>query len=83
MFEQIVKALEAARIPCRAKLGTDNSTTIELGFDYPDELANKVWDAVEPLGVDVDVCADASMQTTKVVTIAGGPKRHSSFGRRF
>lgn len=78
-YDDLIKALEKAKVPCRVKLSKD-SITIELGFNYPDRLADKAFDACEAAGIDsnkCNICAEESgghvLDSKRVM---GGPKRH-------
>ncbi len=78
-YPDLVKALTAAKVPCKVKLLADE-LVVECGFDYPDEIGDKVSDAIESIGLksnDVTICADQGGGTVIESTrIAGGPKRY-------
>ena len=71
-FDEVVEILKENKIPCRVKELNDG-IWVELGFDYPDELANKVFELV-----DVGIAAEISggIQNPRSTLIAGGPKRY-------
>jgi len=85
-FRKVVAELEKRRIPCKVQLmqfGGRLNIDVLCGFDYPDSLFDKVSDASDAVGVDVDVSADQSGGTTlDSERIAGGPKRYER-GRRW
>jgi hypothetical protein len=72
-FKAVVGKLVAAKVPCRVRLTTDNSVIVELGFNYPEEMAFQVWDVA---GDEVEVCAEVSTEFLATAVVAGGPKRH-------
>lgn len=78
-FEEFAKALEKAKVPCKMKLMKDN-IVVECGWNYPDKLADKIWDAGEKLGIEynqIEVCAEQSGGTVlDTKRINGGPKRY-------
>lgn len=72
-FQDAAAKLEQAGIQCRLRMTTDEQLHVECGFNYPEEMANQVWDAV---GDDVSVCAEMSADFKASKDILGGPKRH-------
>lgn len=74
-YEKLVKSLTDAKI--NGKLSIDNEEYhIELGFNYPDKIANKVWDVADKLGINIEVCAEYSSSSKRnIKRINGGPKR--------
>lgn len=69
-FEKVVQLLSDAKIKCRVRLVDDNSITVELGSNYPDELASRVWDILGD--IEVDICASVSANFLKTKNIEGG-----------
>jgi len=68
---------------------SDHDIIVELGFDYPDELAHVSFDVAEQCGIssrEISVCAESSgHKSIKICTINGGPKNWrlmSRYGRR-
>ena len=72
----LVKKLTEKKIPCRLKVA-DDKTIILLGAYYPDSLCDKVYDILESLGMEAEICADYSGGSVqKNISINGGPKRY-------
>jgi len=72
----LVKKLTEKKIPCRVKVA-DDQTIILLGAYYPDSLCDKVYDILESLGMEAEICADYSGGSVqKNISINGGPKRY-------
>ena len=78
-FDEFVQGLREAKIPAKVKL-IDSQFVIELGFDYPDELFDKIADVAEKLNIgydQFDVCAECDGGTIeRSCSINGGPKRY-------
>jgi len=75
-FELLVKELEKRKVPCRVKQ-TNFGLDIECGWNYPDSIANKAFNAIEAAGVNADVCAESSGGVIiKSAIVAGGPRRY-------
>ena len=74
-YEKVVDGLRARKIPSRVKLEEDGTINIELGFDFPDSLANKVFNMLDELGVEADIMAETSAKGIKSERINGGPRR--------
>lgn len=57
---------------------SDHDIIVELGFDYPDELAHVSFDVAEQCGIssrEISVCAESSgHKSIKICTVNGGPK---------
>lgn len=81
-FDRVVEALRVAKIPCKVVLnefGGKLSIEILCGFNYPDSLVDKIYDALDPLNLpnEPNISADFSGGTNKKsISIAGGPKRY-------
>jgi hypothetical protein len=78
-YDKLIKALEKAKVPCRVKL-TKDEVIIECGWDYPDKISDKVFDAADSVNLkssEISVSAEHSgpgvIDTRKV---NGGPKRY-------
>ena len=82
-YEKLAIELEKRRIPCKIQLsefGSRQTIDVLCGWDYPDKLADKVWQAMEASGVQAEVSADTSGGTIiKSQRIAGGPKRYNKW----
>lgn len=77
-FKELVKGLKAAGVKCSVKQFSSGDITVELGWNYPDELFFKVDQIAEQVGVDVDVCAEVSGGICKArESVNGGPRRWS------
>ena len=75
-YEKVVNGLESLNIPSRIKLDEDGTINIELGFDYPDSLAGKVFDLLDELNVDAQIMASTSIRGIKRTTTNGGPQEY-------
>lgn len=84
-FQQVAAILEEAKIPCILKeyRYQDDSTqfSVELGFNWPEQLSSDIYDAFAKAGHRVprnlDVCGDScgpDMIARK--KIAGGQKNY-------
>ena len=74
-YDKVVDGLRARKIPSRVKLEDSGRINIELGFDFPDSLAGKVFDMLDELGVEADIMAETSAKGIKSERINGGPRR--------
>ena len=75
-YNKVVDGLRALKIPSRVKLEDSGKINIELGFDFPDSLAGKVFDMLEELGVEADIMAETTGGVdVESERIAGGPRR--------
>jgi len=68
---------------------SDHDIIVELGVDYPDELAHVSFDVAEQCGIssrEISVCAESSgHKSIKICTVNGGPKNWSMlrmYGRK-
>ena len=71
-FELVKQKLIEAKVPCLLKQ-TDEEFVVELGMWYPDELADKVFSALE--GVKMSVCAESTIRGIRQENVLGGRKR--------
>ncbi len=71
-FELVKEKLIEAKVPCLLKQ-TEDDFVIELGMWYPDELADRVFDALG--GVKMSVCADSNIRGIRTESVLGGKKR--------
>ena len=74
-YDKVVDGLRARKIPSRVKLEENGRINIELGFDFPDSLADKVFNMLDELGVEADIMAETSAKGIKSERINGGPRR--------
>ncbi len=74
-YEKVVDGLRSRKIPSRVKLEDSGRINIELGFDFPDSLAGKVFDMLDELGVEADIMAETTARGVESERIAGGPRR--------
>lgn len=73
-FQSIQQALSQAKIPSRLKQ-TTSEFVIELGFNYPDELVDRIYEVLPDF--KGSICADSSGGIVlNQAVIAGGPKRY-------
>jgi hypothetical protein len=75
-FETVASKLEAAGIKCRLRMSTDEELYAECGWNYPEEMAIAIWDAVEP-EFKIEVVAEVGTEFKATKVINGGPQRHS------
>jgi hypothetical protein len=80
-YEKVVSGLESLGVPSRVKLEEDGTINIELGFDYPDSLAGKVFDLIDELGVKAHVSAETSVRGIESTTTNGGPQQYERENR--
>ncbi len=78
-YEQLIKNLEKAKVPCKVKL-TKDSVVVECGWDYPDKVSDKVFDAADAANIkssELSVCAEHDGPgIIDYEKINGGPKRY-------
>ena len=75
-YDKVVDGLRSRKIPSRVKLEDSGKINIELGFDFPDSLAGKVFDMLDELGVEADIMAETTGGVdVESERIAGGPRR--------
>mgnify|MGYP000061529716 CR=1 FL=1 len=64
---------------------TNDDVIVELGFNYPDELAHVAFDIADQCGItsrELSVCAESSgHKSIKICTVNGGPKNWSMLNR--
>lgn len=87
-FESFCKKFEATGTGAKITL-TPDDIIVELGFDYPDELAGLAFDCAENCGISLNnlsVCAESSgHKSIKICRVNGGPKNFrmlNRYGRR-
>lgn len=74
-FNKIAEALTNAKIPCRLKETNQPEYIIELGSRYPDELVDRIYEAVPDFRGCI--CAESSGDVVVAsARICGGPKRY-------
>lgn len=83
-FETFCKEFEATKTGAKITL-TPDDIIVELGFDYPDELAGLAFDCAEKCGISLNnlsVCAESSgHKSIKICRVNGGPKNWSMLNR--
>jgi hypothetical protein len=83
-YDNLSSALEKQKVPSKIKL-TDRDIIVELGWNYPDRLADKVFDAAESLGININtinVCAESSGDTVlESKRTSGGVRRYDDGGK--
>ena len=73
-FHKVVELLDNEGIPANVKEKDNSEVIIELGMWYPDEIAERVFEALGD--IEADVCAESSGGTvTKTLRTNGGKKR--------
>jgi len=80
-FNEVVSILTEARIPCRVKetkFHDQVEISIECGFNFPDELVDRIYSAFGGnLPKEISICADScGGEVTNRARIAGGPKEY-------
>jgi hypothetical protein len=64
---------------------TNDDVIVELGFNYPDELAHVAFDIADQCGItsrELSVCSESSgHKSIKICTVNGGPKNWSMLNR--
>jgi hypothetical protein len=82
-YNQLADLLEKIKVSSRITL-TDRDIIVELGTNYPDRLAEKVFDASDSIGLSsklVNVSAESSGHTVlESKRTFGGPKRYFADG---
>ena len=74
--EKFIAEMTKKHIPAHIK-EYDKSIDVELGWNYPDRLFDKVWDIAEKFDVEIDIMADSSGPTPNRITRTGeGPKSY-------
>lgn len=75
-FDKVVSALVKSKIKSTVVFTNDNSIKILLGYNYPEKIANKVFDILEKLKINASVSADyVGRQEIRVKNILGGVSR--------
>ena len=74
-YDKVVDGLRSRKIPSRVKLEDSGRINIELGFDFPDSLAEKVFNMLDELGVEANIMAETSVRGIESERINGGPRR--------
>jgi hypothetical protein len=78
-FEFAVQKLTEAKVPCQLK-ETEHELVIELGFGWPEELADVIHNALPDF--DGSICAETSGgKVLNKQRICGGPKTYPYLSR--
>ena len=83
-FDKLVFGLEKSGINCNVKLMSNGEIDVELGMFYPDELADKVLDVVDELGLQhskINISADSYGDLYNIIKteeVNGGAETHDS-----
>jgi hypothetical protein len=75
-FDRLVARLQKTNLRVRVKMEI-NEVIVECGFNYPDEMAEELFNIADELSMEVTVCGE--QQGGKIldsVSINGGPKRY-------
>ena len=73
-FDALVKRLQETNLKLRVKMEL-NEIIVECGFNYPDEIAEKIFEISDELLIDVTVCAEQTGgKILNSELINGGPK---------
>ena len=74
-FDRLVARLQKTNLRVRVKMEI-NEVIVECGFNYPDEIAEEIFQIADELSMEVTVCAEQhGGKVLDSVTINGGPKR--------
>ena len=74
-FERLVARLQKTSLKVRVKMEI-NEVIVECGFNYPDEIAEQIFQIADELSMEVTVCAEQhGGKILDSITINGGPKR--------
>lgn len=75
-FRKFVAEMTRKSVPARIK-ETDGQPIVELGWNYPDKLADKVWDIACKFDLEVEICAEEQGTSFRYMTrTGGGPKSY-------
>jgi len=79
-FVNVIRACNAEKIPARLKLQKDGCIIFELGFNYPDELADDIYNIMHTptlSHIQYTVCAEQhGGDIIQVLFSGGGPKQY-------
>ena len=74
-FDRLVAKLQKTNLKVRVKMEI-NEVIVECGFNYPDEIAEEIFQIADDLSMEVTVCAEQhGGKILDSITINGGPRR--------
>jgi hypothetical protein len=74
-FDRLVARLQKTNLRVRVKMEIDE-VIVECGFNYPDEIAEEIFQIADDLSMEVTVCAEQhGGKVLDSITINGGPRR--------
>jgi len=74
-FDRLVARLQKTNLRVRVKMEIDE-VIVECGFNYPDEIAEEIFQIADDLSMEVTVCAEQhGGKILDSITINGGPRR--------
>jgi len=74
-FDRLVARLQKTNLRVRVKMEIDE-VIVECGFNYPDEIAEEIFQIADDLSMEVTVCAEQhGGKVLYSITINGGPRR--------
>ena len=74
-FDRLVARLQKTSLRVRVKMEI-NEVIVECGFNYPDEIAEEIFQIADDLSMEVTVCAEQhGGKVLDSITINGGPRR--------
>lgn len=74
-FDRLVARLQKTNLRVRVKMEI-NEVIVECGFNYPDEIAEEIFQIADELSMEVTVCAEQhGGKILDSITINGGPRR--------
>ena len=77
-YDNLIQSLRLAKIPCNVKL-KKNEILIELGWDYPDKLIDKILDIGNKLGLSLGInlsiaASESGSDAIESRMLNGGPR---------
>ena len=74
-FDRLVARLQKTNLRVKVKMEI-NEVIVECGFNYPDEIAEEIFQIADDLSMEVTVCAEQhGGKILDSITINGGPRR--------
>ena len=75
-FDRLVARLQKTNLKVRVKMEA-NEIIVECGWNYPDEMADKLFNISDELSMEITVCAEQSGgKILETISINGGPRRY-------
>jgi len=75
--QKFIAEMQKKKIPAKISEFKNGKIYVELGWNYPDRLCNKVFDIADKYNVPVEVMADfTGGDVINVTRTGGGPKSY-------